>query len=482
MMRHKYLPRVDGVVLGLGAAVAVGAMLACSDTTGPGAYGPALVLTLETPPSDSLGQLGVALRVARSDSALLKEVRIYVDSTAGTQATSATTYCCSGTGNRFWSVVTFPGPGRHTVTVVGVDTTGRALGASAAWTVRLEGVTYTMAVLPDSGRDGGTRFVHADGTVTGWVGGQNGHRRPAVWRGGALTVLGAIDSLDGTATRVNTAGDVLLEYSRDTVPYAGAGWVLPRGVRVRRADGTTFPVGPNRYARIYPGVNIKPDTVTTCCDFGADLTESRLALGTSTLYPETYPDGASPYASSVLGVARGARVDSMTASFVRLNEAGQGVGSARTAGLYRTTYLVTRGFKPAALPDATPASDCDRVGRFSTLEPVDLDESANVLAKWCGNPVWLPPAGGTSLWLDRVVGRSTAVHLSRTGQIVVSLDTAGAIYLWHPATNRTTQVRIAGGAWRINSLAAVNASGQIAAHGVERATGRAAALLLTPAP
>lgn len=55
-----------------------------------------------------------------------------------------------------------------------------------------------------------------------------------------------------------------------------------------------------------------------------------------------------------------------------------------------------------------------------------------------------------------------------------------AIYLWRPSTNRTTQVQVTGGAWQIGSLAAVNASGQIAAHGVDRTTGRAAALLLTP--
>lgn len=485
-MRHKYLPRMRGVVLGLVGGAAAGVAAACGDPTGAGAHGPKLLLTLDIPPSDSLGQLGVALFVARSDSAPLREVRVYVDSAAGVEPANASDPHCGGLaqGKVYWASVVLPGPGRHTVTVVGVDSLGHALDASAAWTVRVPGESYAVTPLPDSGVGGGTRFVHANGTVAGWVGGRNGRRRPALWRGGVLTVPGVIDSLDGVATRVNMAGDVLLEYSRDTVLFPGGPhYPVQRSVRVRRADGLTLAVGPNVHVITAGGRTFGADT--TCCGVGADLTESRLALGASPNTPDGYGN-----ASAVLDVVRGTRADSMDAMFVALNEAGQGLGTYLAPGLHQDRYLIARGFQLSDPPTegAQIGKTCNPHavsvgGRVdSRLSAIDLDESANVLAWSETTPFWSPTSGGQGRWLDRVVGQSKAIHLSRRGQIVASLDSAGAIYLWRPATNRTTQVQIAGSAWRIDSLAAVNASGQIAAHGVERATGRAAALLLTPAP
>jgi hypothetical protein len=136
-MRHKYLPRFGGGVLALGTAAA--AALGCSDSTGPGsgAQKAALVLTFKTPPSDSLAQRTVAFSVARSDSARLGRVQFYVDSGAGSTAQDAVSSVVDPTyGNRpaaVWNATALlQGPGRHTVTVVGVDTAGRALGASAA--------------------------------------------------------------------------------------------------------------------------------------------------------------------------------------------------------------------------------------------------------------------------------------------------------------------------------------------------------------
>lgn len=470
-MRHKYLPRFLTRVLALGLVALGGLTLgtACSDSTAPAPPSPHLLLSLEVPPSDSLAQLAVSITVARSDSAVLRDVRIYVDSGAGAAPSSATTFCCNGTGNVFWSVVALPGPGRHTVTVVGVDTLGRALSASVAWTVRLSDEPYVVTALPDSGHGGGTRFIHANGTVTGWIGGQDGRQRAALWRGALLTVLATPDSFSATATRVNATGDVLLELQ----PLASS---TTSGdlVRVRRADGMTLVVGPTTFS--YPTTNGSVYSYAVCCTIGADLTDTRLAVGATNL---VNPGGSK---SVVLDVARGIVTDSAAGRLAGLNDAGQSIESVTDAsGLYRSTDLISHGFKTAGLPDAQVASVCDEAGRFSSVTPIDFDESANVLASFCANPFWLPPAGGTSRWLDRVVGRSKAIHLSRTGQIIASLDSVGTIYLWRPATNRTTHMQIAGNAWQIDSLAAVNEKGQIAAHGVERATGRAAALLLTPA-
>ena len=464
MMRHNILPLARAGVLlllgGLGSS-------ACSDSTGPSPGGPQLVRSLETPPTDSPGQLGVALSVARSDSALLREVRIYVDSAAGVSPVAATTFGFGSPQPVYWSVITLPGPGRHTVSVIGVDTIGRALSATAAWTVRLATDAYSVRVLPDSGNGGGTRFVHADGTVTGWVRGPTGHVRPALWRDGVLTVVGPTDSLDGVATRVNAAGDVLLQY------YSTS----QRGalVRVRRADGMTFVVGPS-----YGGFvtdDGRTITYSVCCNEGVDLTETRRAVGNAGgIY------SSSGYRSLIFDVAGGVLVDSISNDLAAMNDAGQSVGSnAGTSGPGISVNLFPHGFETTPLPDGVVTSLCDPIGRSFSLRPIDLDDGPNVLASYCGTAVWLPPAGGTSRWLDRLFGRSKAIHLSRTGQIIASLDSAGTIYLWRSHSDRTSQVQIAGSRWQIDSLAAVNAAGQIAAHGVERTTGRGAALLLTPA-
>jgi hypothetical protein len=50
--------------------------------------------------------------------------------------------------------------------------------------VRIPTEAYTLTALPDSGFGGGTRYVHTNGTVAGWVVGA-GRRRPALWRAGA---------------------------------------------------------------------------------------------------------------------------------------------------------------------------------------------------------------------------------------------------------------------------------------------------------
>ncbi|GJG87846.1 hypothetical protein tb265_30270 [Gemmatimonadetes bacterium T265] len=246
-------------------------------------------------------------------------------------------------------------------------------------------------------------------------------------------------------------------------------------VRVRRADGATLDLGLMAYT--YSTSDGGTVSVPSCCGIGADLSDTRLAVARS------YSYDAYGYKSLTFDVTRGVRVDSTAGQLVALNNAGQSVEAVTDAsGLYWSTYLVPHGFTPADLPNTLAASDCDRgIGRYSTFVPVDLDESANLIASYCGNLVWVPPSGGTSRWLDRLVGASRAVHLSRTGQIVASLDPTGAIYLWRPATGRTTRVQTAGTSWTIDSLAAVNGSGQIAAHGVDRSTGRTAALLLTPA-
>ncbi|HEY0778575.1 MAG TPA: hypothetical protein VGD56_11475 [Gemmatirosa sp.] len=352
-MRHKYLPRFATSVLALGCGLALGAVAGCRDSTGPPTSGPRLLVAFESPAGDALAQLGVGATVTRSDSALMRTVLISVDSgaahsTAGGLLPGRPFLSPSGPASVWTGVVALPGVGRHTITVVAVDTVGHTLTTSAAWTVRLASEAYTATALPDSGHGAGTRFVHATGTVTGWIGGSAGRRRPAVWRRGALAVVGAIDSVDGAATRVNAAGDVLLEYGAS--------------VRVLRTDGTTVAVPSTTYT--YPTESGGTYSYQVCCNVGADLTDTRFAVGTTLQFQ---PYG---YASSVLDVARGVGVDSALGQIVALNDAGQSVETVTDAlivalndagqsvetvtdafSLYMSTYLVPHGFKVGAFPE-----------------------------------------------------------------------------------------------------------------------------------
>jgi hypothetical protein len=358
-------------------------------------------------------------------------------------------------------VVYVPGPGRHTITVAVTDTAGRTASASATRTFRLPEVDYAAVALPDLGHGGGATFVHAGGAVAGWVATAQGRRRPAVWRAGALELVPAPDSVDVVATHLNGAGDVLLR-------FGGPGYVAPgANVRVRRADGALLAVGPLKYLapEMARGLN-------QCCDLAADLTEDRVALASS---QQSGPYGTR---SALLDVATG-RPDSVAERLVARNERGQMLGDRWTGSLYPSTYLETVGFALPPAPAGPAAYRCDPfAGRFTTELPVDLDNAGNVLSRYCGNFALRSTLG--SEWLDRYVGRAAAARLSRTGGVVVARDTAGALTRWTLAARIPERLRVAG-AWRLESLGGVNAGGAIVGQGVN-ASGRRAALLLTPAP
>lgn len=451
------------------ALVLATALAACGDPQGPSegqgpSAAPRLLLSVDAAPGDTAAQVAVGVSAVRSDSAALRELRVYVDSASRPTPVAADT--ARYTRRVLGAVAYLGGPGRHTVTVAVTDTTGRTLSARFTRTVTLDSVAYTAAALPDLGAGATPEFIHPGGAVAGAVTTADGRERPAVWRGGQLRVLPVTDSLDATARRVNAAGDVLLQYR----PRGGADTAFA-SVRVLRADGALFTLGPWRWANLYPAHPMQ------CCSVAGDLNDARQAVA-SRLNVDS-PLALGP-ASVVFDVAAGQVADTVPGTLAFVNGVGQIAGARGGTPYFGGIELVARGFTPAGRPAEAPASVCDWVGRYSTTVPLGLDDAANVLARWCGNPVLLSPGG--SVWLDRYLGpKLTTLRLSQQGGVVAALDSAsGTLLVWRADTRRAARVEIAGGRWRVVRLAGVTAAGAIAARAVEAGTGRAAALLLTP--
>lgn len=477
MHRPIPLPRLAAPVLVLTAAV-----VGCSDSTAPGSAA-RLVLTVDTAPGDTAAQLGFALTAARSDSAPPSELRVYVDS--ATQPFPVATARPTYSRTLVLGVVAFlPGPGRHTVTAALTDSAGRIVSGSFTRTVTFDSVAYAAAPLPDLGAGATAEFIHANGTVSGSVTTPAGRQRPAVWRGGQLAVVAATDSLDATATRVNAAGDVLLQYR----PRTGADSAFGLA-RVLRADGAVLTIGPWDWTYVSAG-QAYPNRL--CCTYASDLSDARQAVARG---PFAYVDYLRA-GSVMLDVVTG-QVDTLRAQLVAVNGAGQAVGTTATGGLYNTVRLVGRGFTPPGLPAQTAPRSCDPIAsRFTETLPFALDDAGNVLARYCGSPALLGPGAG-GVFLDRVFGafvdRATQldarnpgypalpIRLSRQGGRVAAFDSAAnALYLWRADTRRTARVGVAGG-WRLTRLAGVNAGGAIAAEGLAPGADRPVVLVLTPA-
>ncbi|AHG89932.1 hypothetical protein J421_2395 [Gemmatirosa kalamazoonensis] len=415
-----------------------------------------LALTV-TPADETLAQRGLALVVTRRDGRPIKGLHVFADSGTATQIDFRWSHdgWFSGGRDSVSLSVYAPTPGRHTFTIVTQDPGGVVASAAITRTFVIPDVDYAVTVLPDLGAGGGANGISTRGDVAGWVTGPNGRRRAAVWRAGALTVLPVDTAVNVTATHVNTAGDVLLGFGGI---YGSFDW--PTAVWVRSADGAMTPVGASGTAgfRSY------------CCSLAADLTDTRQALGASPA-----PDYA--FRSATLDLRTG-RQDTSDTRYVKLNDNGQAVGTtANSFDLYITVRLVAKGFVPGPLPSGPLLSVCDLPGRYTRTLPIDLDDDANVLVDYCGNPALLVP-DGQSVWLDRYVGRGQ-VRLSRQGGIVAALDSAGALHTWRFPGGPVSRLRLSDTRWRVDSLGAVNASGAVAARGID-ASGKHAALLLTP--
>ncbi len=447
------------------ATLAAGALAACGDPSGPSGPTSPVALEISVAAAAPAAQRGFEVAAALRDGRRIRHLRVFVDSGTAGERRFFPYYSEHSSRDTARALVYAPGPGRHRFTVVVTDTAETSASVSFERAFAFADAPYTAAALPDLGAGANALALNARGDVAGWVRDAQGRPRPAVWRGGTLNTFaaGADDTTGAVATRINGAGDVLLQ-------LAVKSWVSgAAAVRVRRADGAVLTVGPIQF-------HSPVGSFDACCHVAADLSEDRRAVGAS--------PGRTVYArSAVLDVAMGTLADSAYGTVTALatggRAAGYSLGGYHNAGAYLFTHGLTA---PPPLVGRDRAPSCDYFGRYSRTIPVDLDEGGNLLVTYCGAPAYLPHAGaGTQVWVDRLVGPGRA-RLSREGGLVASLDTlGGAIWLWRVGTAAAERVRLAGDGWRVDSLGAVNAAGQIAAQGVERATGRRAALLLTPA-
>ena len=463
-------PRLGALAHGLALGAAV-LSAACSDATGPGAGGTASRLVLNVADAaasgDTLGRQALALTVALRDSTPIRLLRVYVDSASRPTPDQTVDYAqlSSGLspGAAFGSVVVFPPTlGRHVITVAVTDTGGRVASASLTRTFAVPSAAYTLAALPDLGGDARGAFVHADGDVAGWASIAGGRKRPAVWHAGRLTILPVTDSVDVVARRVDAAGDALLQYDyySGVPPYPPVSAQRRAAARVWRADGTLLPLGPAHYA-----LPSGDTTAYPCCTGAGDLNDRRVAIA--------YDFNATVGMTARYDVAAGALVDTTMYAYSFLNTAGQMAGTVSAgADGYYTNVVVTRGFTAPALPTGPSASPpCGSNGHQNS--------PTSVVASGCLTYAYLSPAG--RVWLDRYVGRSAGVHLSRQGGLVASLDSAGAVTVWTAATKRVVRVQAALGAVTLDGLDGVNAAGQVLVHGVDAGTKKGGAYLLTPA-
>lgn len=460
------------------AATVAAVVVACSDPTGASGRGAGagtsrLVVTVTRPAGDTLSQLGVEFTARLRDSVPMRALVLYVDSGATARPTYAYTFGVYGTvplpslaGVAFAPAET----GRHTFTLVATDTAGRTASATFARTFAVPDEPYAVAALPDLGNGAGPVGLTAGGDVAGWVGASGGRVRPAVWRAGALQLPAVPDTADAVAVRTNAAGDVLLQ-------IGGRFGVTTTSARVLRADGALLALGPRDYK--FSWTTNAGTPASPCCSLAADLNEGRVAVGAS--YGPANNDQ-----SVVFDVARGAVVDSADFRALVVNGAGRAAGIQQGNADYQyENYFALRTLGFATPPVSPPGyryngycGAAHGIG-LTQSKPVDLDDADALLLNDCGNGIYIPP-GGAPVFVDRYVGPGTQVHLSRQGGIVAALDAAGAIHLWRAGTTRVTRVRTAQGAWYFDSLAAVNARGQIAVLATDRTTGRLGALLLTP--
>jgi hypothetical protein len=88
---------------------------------------------------------------------------------------------------------------------------------------------------------------------------------------------------------------------------------------------------------------------------------------------------------------------------------------------------------------------------------------------------------GVPVPLDVPDATRADVVMSRRGRILVGRSGAdSALHVWRWTGRRTSRVRLADPAWRVDAVRDVNAEGQIVAHAVHAGTGRRAAVLLAP--
>lgn len=466
-MRHKYLPRVDRRVLGLGAAFA--SVVACSDPVGVALPDPRtpVVTFAALPAGDTLPRRGFELSITLTGQGTLRGIDVITD--PGTPAERVTSLVSGysyfdgiplGGGASFtvWRPHSLP-DGRHTINIRATGDSGHAQTVGFTRIIATPAAAYTVTALPGIGADTAYAYgINSRGDVAGYVASAGQRPRPVVWRNTQPTVLPDTSATGARAIRINDAGDVLGD-----VPAARFG-LTGSLARVWRADGRLLTVGPVAIdtAFVPPG--------TTCCRVAADLSDARVAMAYGT------------YGVVLLDVVSGATQLLSTYSVLTptsLNDRGQAVGSQGLFGPLDGTDWWMSG--PALTVQTASYGRCGHPHSiYRTLGAVG--NGGEVLASSsCVTVLSIP--GEAPLTVDQTLAPGTLknARLNRQATVLVGLDAADStLYVWRRRDRRTVRVTPGSGAWKIDALEAVNAGGVIVAHGIDASSGRSAALLLTP--
>ncbi len=148
----------------------------------------------------------------------------------------------------------------------------------------------------------------------------------------------------------------------------------------------------------------------------------------------------------------------LVASLHRMNDRGEVAGSFFDLG-------------PQAAVLSTVASRGLGGGRESWA--VDVNEAGLAVGYMQSTPGW-GWTGGYLWGMGPIPFTPTAIN--------DSLQIVGGAWMWQDSAEATLSSRVAGGAWQISGAVAINERAQIAAYGVNTATGQRGAVRLDPVP
>ncbi len=452
-------------------AFAVAAAAACSDPNAPPAVDPkAPVVTLGAlPAGDTLPQRAFEVSISLSGQGSANNIEVITD--PGTPAERVTSLVggyayfsgipvSGGTSFTVWLPHPLP-DGPHTIDIRVTGDSGHANTVRFSRVFSTPAAAYTATVLPGIGGDTAYAYgLNAKGDVAGYVAGAAGKLRPVVWRNAQPTVLPDTSAKGARAVRINDVGDVLGD-----VPGARYDGTTSFA-QVWRADGRGVAVGPVAVDTPYVPKG------TRCCNVAVDLSDARVAMAYG------------PYGVVLLDVASGATqlVYASTNLYpVGINDRGQAVGTQILLGSSDGTGWWTSG--PALDIREASYARCSHP-HYSARALYAVGNGGEVVASNTGCVAALSIPGEAPLTVDQALapGTLTTVRMNRQGTILAGLDaTDSTLYVWRRSERRTVRVRLNDGAWKIDALEGVNATGAIVAHGVDAASRRSAALLLTPA-
>jgi hypothetical protein len=339
-----------------------------------------------------------------------------------------------------------PTNGPVRVTLRAIDDSGRVGVDSVTLVHLLPDAPYAVTPLgPAGSQDSDARDLDDRGDVVGTVTNAAG-TIGVVWRGGrpAPEPLAAPGDSVADPAAINERGEVAGTLRAQSAPQCGRATIWSAAGVPRSAAPTNPP-----------------------CSLLVDINDRGDALGlqVTTVNPVfvTRGDALEPVLSLAAPTPRA------------IGNSGLAVGNEMfTFGLPRRTHtdavawLPGRLVLPCLARLALPSEGC---------RAVDVNELGQILGSAAGMPILWQPG-------PRLVPLAPALY----GTQPVGLDDRGHVLAYREADSTAfvlrdsavVRVRVTDPSWAVDRVTAMNAVGQIIGHGVQRATGRRSALLLTP--